>query len=90
MAHEIFFEDITVGMEMPKLVKGPMHKLQHVIYAGASGDFNPLHTERRLRQGGGHAQGRIATAVVMGLRGTGHHDLDPKKHLKLFGVRFAA
>ena len=48
MAHEIYFDDIQVGTQMPQLVKGPMQKLQHVIYAGASGDFNPLHTDDDL------------------------------------------
>ncbi len=43
-----YFEDIQVGDEIPKLVKSPVTHLQLVRYAGASGDFNPLHTDPKL------------------------------------------
>src|SRR5260221_11170048 len=39
------FEDVQVGDAIPTLVKGPVTHLQLVRYAGASGDFNPLHTD---------------------------------------------
>jgi acyl dehydratase len=40
----ITFEDISEGTELPELVKGPLSPIQFVRYAGASGDFNPIHT----------------------------------------------
>ena len=40
---KIYFEDVQVGDEIPKLVKSSLTHLQLVRYAGASGDFNPLH-----------------------------------------------
>src|SRR5947208_3362132 len=40
-----YFEDVEVGEEIPQLVKPPVTHLQLVRYAGASGDFNPLHTD---------------------------------------------
>jgi len=40
-----YFEDVQVGDEIPQLVKSPLQHLQLVRYAGASGDFNPLHTD---------------------------------------------
>jgi len=33
-----------VGQELPKLVKPPVTRTQLVMYSGASGDFNPIHT----------------------------------------------
>ena len=50
MANEVldgqrYFEDVLVGDEIPQLVKSPIKHLQLVRYAGASGDFNPLHTD---------------------------------------------
>ena len=43
-----YFDDVNVGDEIPKLVKSPMTHLQLVRYAGASGDFNPLHTDPKV------------------------------------------
>ena len=41
---KVLFDDIEVGYEMPQLVKNPITETQLVMYAGASGDFNPIHT----------------------------------------------
>ena len=40
-----FFEDVSVGTEIPVLEKFPTPR-QLVMYAGASGDFNPIHYDR--------------------------------------------
>jgi acyl dehydratase len=39
----VFFEDVNAGDDLPELVK-PITQVQLVRYAGASGDFNPIHT----------------------------------------------
>ncbi len=90
MAHEIFFDDVQVGTEMPPLTKGPLHKLQFVIYAGASGDFNPLHTDDDFARSVGMDKGAIAHGMlVMGFVGQAITAWIPKKYLRRFGVRFA-
>ena len=90
MAHEIYFDDIQVGTQMPQLVKGPMQKLQHVIYAGASGDFNPLHTDDDFAKAVGMPTGAISHGMlVMGCVGQAITGWIPKKYLKRFTVRFA-
>jgi acyl dehydratase len=33
------------GGPLPEIVKAPVTKVQLVMYAGASGDFNPIHTD---------------------------------------------
>jgi acyl dehydratase len=40
----LYYEEIEEGAELPELSKGPVDHLQFVRYAGASGDFNPIHT----------------------------------------------
>ena len=40
---KVFFEDVDVGYDMPKLVNEPIDEVQLVKYAGASGDFNSIH-----------------------------------------------
>ncbi len=89
MAHEVYYEDINVGDEMPELVKGPLQKLQHVMYAGASGDFNPLHTDDDFAKAVG-LDGVIAHGMlIMGFVGQAITQWIPRKYLKKFGVRFA-
>lgn len=90
MAHEIYFEDIHVGDEMPILVKGPIMKLHHVIYAGASGDFNPLHTDDDFARAVGMKEGSLTHGMlIMGFVGQAITSWVPKKYLKRFGVRFS-
>jgi acyl dehydratase len=90
MAKQIYFEDVAIGTEMPKLVKSPLQKLNHVIYAGASGDFNPLHTDDDFAKAVGMKDGMITHGMlVMGFVGQAVTNWIPKKNLKRFGVRFA-
>ena len=90
MAQELFYEDIHVGDDMPELVKGPLQKLQHVMYAGASGDFNPLHTDDDFARAVGMKDGVIAHGMlIMGFAGQAITGWVPKKYLKKFGVRFS-
>jgi len=44
----VYFEDVEVGREMPALVKEPIQQIQLTRYAGASGDFNPIHIDREF------------------------------------------
>jgi len=86
----LYFEDVTVGTEMPALTKGPLAKLQHVMYAGASGDFNPLHTDDDFARAVGMKDGVITHGMlVMGFAGQAITAWVPKKNLKKFGVRFS-
>src|SRR6266704_1045432 len=77
---KVYFEDVQVGDEIPKLVKSMVTHLQLVRYAGASGDFNPLHTDPKVGEmigtGGIIAHGML----IMGYVGPAA--------LRKFGVRF--
>lgn len=89
MAQEIYFEDIKVGDALPVLVKDPVTNVQLVKYSGASGDFNPLHTDPEVGKAVGIG-GTIAHGMlIMGFVGQAITNWIPKKYLKLFGVRFA-
>ena len=84
----IYFEDIQVGDEIPKLVTAPVTHVQLVRYAGASGDFNPLHTDPKIGEmigtGGIIAHGML----IMGFVGQMLSDYVGPQALKKFGVRF--
>ena len=45
MADQIYWEDVEVGSELPPLVKEPTSQ-QLVKWAGASGDFYPIHYDK--------------------------------------------
>ena len=83
-----YFEDVEVGEELPKLVKAPVTHLQLVRYAGASGDFNPLHTDPKVGEmigtGGIIAHGML----IMGFVGQLLSDYVGPAALRKFGVRF--
>src|SRR6266478_39972 len=85
---KIYFEDVQVGDEIPKLVKPSLTHLQLVRYAGASGDFNPLHTDPKIGEmigtGGIIAHGML----IMGFVGQMLSDYVRPTALRKFGVRF--
>lgn len=86
---KLYFEDVQVGDAIPELVKSPITHLQLVRYAGASGDFNPLHTDakvgERIGTGGIIAHGML----IMGFAGQLLSDyLGGSAPLRKFGVRF--
>ncbi len=45
MKKQIYYEDVAVGGEIRPLVKRPTTR-QLVMYAGASGDYNPIHYDK--------------------------------------------
>ena len=45
MADQVYWDDVEVGMEIPPLVKEPTSQ-RLVKWAGASGDFNPIHYDK--------------------------------------------
>src|SRR2546427_6781019 len=83
-----YYEDVEVGDALPKLVKAPVSHLQLVRYAGASGDFNPLHTDPKFGEmvgtGGIIAHGML----IMGFVGQLLSDYVGPAALHKFGVRF--
>ncbi len=85
---KIYYEDVQVGDDIPKLVKSPVSHLQLVRYAGASGDFNPLHTDPKIGELIG--LGGIIThgMLIMGFVGQMLSDYVGPAALRKFGVRF--
>ena len=85
---KLYFEDVQVGDSIPKLVKLPISHLQLVRYAGASGDFNPLHTDPKIGEligtGGIIAHGML----IMGFVGQMLSDYVGPASLRKFDVRF--
>ena len=82
------FSEMEVGDTLPTIEKDPVTKDQLVRYAGASGDFNPLHTDDAVAQKAG-LKGVIAQGLlIMGFVGQAITGWVPRRHLKRFQVRF--
>ncbi|MFL5626962.1 MAG: MaoC/PaaZ C-terminal domain-containing protein [Ktedonobacteraceae bacterium] len=85
---KLYYEDVQVGDTMPELVKPALSHIQLVRYAGASGDFNPLHTDPKFGEmvgtGGIIAHGML----IMGFVGQLLSDYVGPAALRKFGVRF--
>ena len=85
---KVYYDDVQVGDTLPKLVKSPVTHLQLVRYAGASGDFNPLHTDPKFGELIGTV-GIIAHGMlIMGFTGQMLSDYFGPTVLRKFEVRF--
>ncbi len=85
----IYHEDVRAGQELPPLVKGPIQQIQLTRYAGASGDFNPIHQDdefaRAAGMGGVFAHGMLS----MGFVAQAVTDWAGVGTVRKIGVRFA-
>jgi acyl dehydratase len=65
---KVYFDDVEIGTEVPPLVKAPIQQIQLTRYAGASGDFNPIHQDdefaRAAGMGGVFAHGMLSMGFV--------------------------
>ena len=81
---------VQAGDELPALVVGPVTPELFAAYAGASGDYNPLHTDPAFARAAG-LDGVIAHGMlVMGLLGRLVARLSEPGGLRDFRVRFRA
>jgi len=85
---KLYFEDVQVGDEIPKLVKPTLTHIQLVRYAGASGDFNPLHTDPKFGEMVGTGGIISHGMLIMGFVGQLLSDYVGPMALRKFGVRF--
>jgi acyl dehydratase len=81
---------LTVGAELPALTIPPISRSTLSLFAGASGDVNPIHLDHELAQAAGmpdvFAQGMLSMAYLARLL----TDLFPQDRIRSYGVRFAA
>ena len=87
---KVHAEDVQPGAEMPPLVKPPIQQIQLTRYAGASGDFNPIHQDdafaRAAGMGGVFAHGMLS----MGFVAQSVTDWAGAGRVRKIAVRFAA
>lgn len=77
---KILNSDVTASIQHTTLVK----------YAGASGDFNPIHTVVPIAQEAGLKDCIAHGMLIMGIAGRAITNWFPQKNLRKFSVRFSA
>jgi len=66
LARQLYFEAVKVGDELPPLVKPPVDRSQIARFAGATGDFGPLHVDEPFARNAG-----FPSVLVPGMLTTG-------------------
>ncbi|MFK0160110.1 MaoC/PaaZ C-terminal domain-containing protein [Streptomyces sp. NPDC090493] len=83
--------DIKVGETRERVLVGDLKRTRIVQYAGASGDFNPLHTDERFAVEAAGYPGVFAHGMLtMGMTGRILTDWVGPESLLRYGVRFKA
>jgi acyl dehydratase len=86
----VYFEDVKIGDELPPLVKGPVQQIQLTRYAGASGDFNPIHQDDEFAKAAGMGGVFAHGMLSMGFVAQAVTDWAGAGRVRRLGVRFAA
>jgi acyl dehydratase len=86
---KLYFEDVKEGDEIPPFVVENLTRTDLVRYAGASGDFNPIHHDQTFAETAGNP-----TVFAHGMLNAGFvsrcvTDYVGRENLRRFKVRFA-
>lgn len=87
MSDRLQFDAVSEGDEAPALTH-TLTRTDLVMYAGASGDFNPMHTDETAAQAAGLPSVFGHGMFTMGLLGTALTDYVGVGNLKTYKVRF--
>ena len=87
---KVYAEDVNIGDELPPLLKGPIQQIQLTRYAGASGDFNPIHQDGEFAESAGMGGVFAHGMLSMGFVAQALTDWAGASRVTRLGVRFAA
>ena len=82
--------DIQVGTEIPALELPPISRDALALYAGASGDHNPIHIDSDFAKSAGMPDVFAHGMLSMAYLGRMLTNWQPQAQLRKFGNRFAA
>lgn len=81
---------IAVGTELPPFTAPPISRLTLALFAGASGDHNPIHVDLDAAKSAGVPDVFAHGMLSMGYLGRLLTDWVPQEFLRSYRVRFAA
>jgi acyl dehydratase len=82
------YNDIDIGSEMPAYTSEPITRTHLVRYAGASGDFNPLHHDQTFIKMIGMKNVIAHGMLIMGIVGEAITSWIGNRHLRKFNAKF--
>lgn len=81
---------VGVGTELTPLTLPPISRTTLALYAGASGDHNPMHIDIDAARAAGHADVFAHGMLSMALLGRALTGWFPQAAIREFGVRFVS
>ncbi len=82
------FDDVRIGDLMPNYTTGPITRTHLVRYAGASGDFNPLHHDESFAKMIGLNNVISHGMLIMAIAGEAITAWVDQRSIRKFSVRF--
>ncbi|MEU8510863.1 MaoC/PaaZ C-terminal domain-containing protein [Kitasatospora sp. NPDC048722] len=82
--------NIEVGTELPALRIAPISRTTLALFAGASGDHNPIHIDLDVAQSAGLDDVFVHGMLSMAYLGRLLTDWVPQERIRSYRVRFAA
>ncbi|HLH74795.1 MAG TPA: MaoC/PaaZ C-terminal domain-containing protein [Chloroflexota bacterium] len=86
----MILRNLKAGDSLPPLVKEPISKVQLLKYAGASGDYNLIHTDVETARAAGLGDVIAHGMLSMGFLGQFLTDLAGPENVRRLQVRFGA
>lgn len=86
----IRFDAVKVGDTLPPLTTAPISRTNLALYAGASGDHNPMHIDIDFAKKAGVADVFAHGMLSMGYLGRILTGWVPQGQIRSYGVRFSA
>jgi len=80
----------SVGDKIPDLVIKPITRSTLALYAGASGDHNPIHVDLDFAKESGMKDVFAHGMLIMAYLGRAVTNIVPQSNLKNFSVRFSS
>jgi acyl dehydratase len=87
---QINFDSLKVGDSIPSLEKGPISRTSLALFAGASGDHNPIHIDIDYAKAAGMPDVFVPGMLSMAYLGQMLTAYVPQSSIKSFGVQFSA
>ena len=88
-SRKLYFEAVRAGEELPALTKTPVDRVQLARYAGASGDFNPVHVDETYAKSLGMPSVYAPGMLIMGFLGQLVSDWARGAQLRRYSVKFS-
>ena len=83
-------DKVSVGEKIPNLVIEPVTRSTLALYAGASGDHNPIHIDLDFARKAGMNDVFAHGMLIMAYLGRAITNIAPQSSLRNFNVRFSS